>query len=301
MPIAIGTDTGGSVRVPAALCGVFGLKVTHGRVPMTGVYPLVPTLDTVGPLAATVADLVASYLAIAGDEPSDPWSQPVSVDVVPKGVDPATLRFGIVKQWLDPRHTLEVTAGIDRFIATATTLGVDVAIIDEPGLMANPAAAAAYGPEVMAIHGERYAKSPEGYGPRTRKRIADAASGTATDLMAAIRWRSKARAILGRLFGAGVDVLIAPTVGGMRKVIGDEDMDLDGERVFHRDLLATFTAPINQIGAPSIAAPIPQTGTPPVSVQLIGPMWSESKLLGIAAALEAAGVLGTTTPPIFFS
>jgi len=95
-------------------------------------------------------------------------------------------------------------------------------------------------------------------------------------------------------------VLIAPTVGGMRKVIGDDDMDLDGENVFHRTLLAPFTAPINQIGAPSIAAPVAGTGDPAVSVQMVGSLWGESNLLAIAAAFEAAGVLAAERPPIFF-
>ena len=90
----------------------------------------------------------------------------------------------------------------------------------------------------------------------------------------------------------GIDVLVAPTVGGMHKIIGEENMDLDGESVFHRDLLSRFPAPMNQIGAPAIAAPIPGTGTPPVSVQLIGPLWGESRLLGIAAALETAEAIG---------
>ncbi|MDX1450731.1 MAG: amidase, partial [Acidimicrobiia bacterium] len=76
VPIAIGTDTGGSVRVPGALCGVFGLKVTHGRIPLTGVFPLAPSLDTVGPLAATVDDLAEAYRAMAGYDADDPWSAP---------------------------------------------------------------------------------------------------------------------------------------------------------------------------------------------------------------------------------
>jgi Asp-tRNA(Asn)/Glu-tRNA(Gln) amidotransferase A subunit family amidase len=80
VPAAIGTDTGGSIRVPAALCGVVGLKVTHGRVPLTGTTPLAPSLDTVGPLARSVADVSAIYLAIAGDDAADPWSAPVRVD-----------------------------------------------------------------------------------------------------------------------------------------------------------------------------------------------------------------------------
>ena len=101
VPVAIGTDTGGSVRVPAALCGCMGLKVTHGRVPLTGVFPLAASLDTVGPMATTVADLAAVYAVIAGDDPDDPWSSPRPV-AIPSG--PATLsglRVGVPHPWVD--------------------------------------------------------------------------------------------------------------------------------------------------------------------------------------------------------
>jgi Asp-tRNA(Asn)/Glu-tRNA(Gln) amidotransferase A subunit family amidase len=186
------------------------------------------------------------------------------------------------------------------FLEASARLGVEIVGIDESSLVEDQRAARAYGPEVTAVHGERLAESPEGYGPATRDRLRDASEGTAEDLMAAMRWRSQARATITRVFASGIDVLIAPTVGGMSKVIGDDAMDLDGERVFHRTLLASFTAPINQIGAPSIAVPILGTGKPPVSAQLIGPMWGESKLLAVAAALESADVIGTTRPPVFF-
>ncbi|MDH5295486.1 MAG: amidase, partial [Acidimicrobiia bacterium] len=102
VPVAIGTDTGGSVRVPAALCGIYGLKVTHGRIPLTGVFPLAASLDTVGPLAATVGDLALAYQAMAGHDPSDRWSavQPV---VTPGGARPdlGGLRVGIPAAWVD--------------------------------------------------------------------------------------------------------------------------------------------------------------------------------------------------------
>lgn len=300
VPIAIGTDTGGSVRVPAALCGVFGLKVTHGRVPLTGVYPLVSSLDTVGPIAATVGDLIGAYVVMAGDDTADPWSRPQPVDDVPRAVALPGLRFGVVKQWFAPRHTSEVEQGVRMFIDMAASHGVEIVEVDEPGLVEDPSATLAFGPEVIAVHGERLAGDPDGYGPEIRVRIEEAGKGTVQDVLAAMRWRSAARAIVARLFASGIDALIAPTVGGMRKVIGDQDMDLDGESVFHRKLLAAFTAPINQIGAPSIAAPVAGTGGPPVSVQLIGPRWGESRLLGVAAALETAGVLGVSQPPIFF-
>ncbi len=300
LPLAIGTDTGGSVRVPAALCGVYGLKVTHGRIPLSGVYPLAPSLDTVGPLAVSIADLTTAYLVMAGDDPPDPWSQPEPIDAIGAALDPRRLRFGVVKQWRLPRHTSHVSAGIDRFLAAAEHLGVDIVDVDEPVLVEDAGAARAYGPEVIAIHGEQLAANPDAYAPETRERLADAAQATAADLIAAIRWRSSARAVLSRLTASGIDVLIAPTVGGMQKVIGEPTMDLDGEQVHHRTLLAAFTAPINQIGAPSIAAPISGTGTPPVSVQLVGPMWGESKLLAIAATLESRGVLSPICPPTYF-
>ena len=86
----------------------------------------------------------------------------------------------------------------------------------------------------------------------------------------------------------------------MHKVIGEPDMDLDGDPVFHRNLLATFTAPINQIGVPAISAPIRGTGEPPISVQLVGAMWGESELLGIAHTLEAAEVITVEQPPNYF-
>jgi Asp-tRNA(Asn)/Glu-tRNA(Gln) amidotransferase A subunit family amidase len=299
--LAIGTDTGGSVRVPAALCGVFGLKVTHGRVPLTGVYPLAPSLDTVGPIARTAPDLAAAYLAIAGDDPADPWSQPVGVEPVPSESNLGDLRFGVVSQWLDPPHTAQVARGLKQFLTSAAGLGIDVVAVDESGLANAASATAALGPEIMAIHGHRFRTSPEGYSPLMRARLTSASLGTAEDLVAAMAWRSGARAILGRLFDSGIDVLVAPTVGGMRKVIGDEEMDLDGERVLHRRLLATFTSPINQIGVPSIAAPILGSGGPPVSVQLIGPLWGESNLLATATALEDAGVLGASLPPNSFT
>jgi Asp-tRNA(Asn)/Glu-tRNA(Gln) amidotransferase A subunit family amidase len=298
-PIGIGTDTGGSVRVPAALCGVFGLKVTHGRVPLTGVYPLAASLDTVGPMAGNVEDLAAAYSVMAGDDPKDPWSQPVPVDPVPSDVDLSSLRFGVVTQWNNSPHTRSVASGMDTFLKEASRLGVSIVDIDEPELQPDAGVERAVGAEILTVHGARFAESPEGYGPATRARLANAAGGSAEDVLAAVAWRTRAQATMARLSDSGVDVLIAPTVGGMAKMIGEHEMDLDGEKVPHRSLLATFTAPINHIGVPSLSAPITGTGAPGVSVQLIGPIWGESKLLAIAGALETAGVFTAERPPNF--
>lgn len=298
VPIGIGTDTGGSVRVPAALCGVFGLKVTHGRVPLTGVYPLAPSLDTVGPLATNVADITASYLAMAGYEASDRWSVPTD-PVRPDRRQAHATTIGVVRQWVEvaPRSQ-HVDNGFSRFLEAAAQAGCTVEMIDEPALAPPTRLAQAAGLEILTIHGERFAAHPEGYGPLTRERLAQCSQGTVDDLLEAAAWAAGARNTVAALERSGIDVLTCPTVGGLRKLIGDEDMEIDGNTYFHRELLASFTAPINRIGLPALAAPVIGPSGVPVSVQLIAPMWRENVILETAGLLEGLGILGSPLPPM---
>ena len=99
-PLGVGTDTGGSVRVPAALCGIAGLKVTHGRIPLTGVFPLAPSIDTVGPMARSVADLALLYRVMAGDDPDDPWC-PAAIEAHDEPGRFTNLRIGVPSEWID--------------------------------------------------------------------------------------------------------------------------------------------------------------------------------------------------------
>jgi aspartyl-tRNA(Asn)/glutamyl-tRNA(Gln) amidotransferase subunit A len=297
VPLAIGTDTGGSVRVPAALCGVFGLKVTHGRAPLTGIYPLVASFDTVGPLARSVDDLIAGYLAIAGDDPNDPWSKPVLVDHPPSSVDPSTIRIGIVKQWFDTVHTNETAEAIDTFLDRCTDLGFSTAIIDDDALQPTPEVTQASRAEVLNVHRDRFAEHPDRYGPDVRIRLEESAGVTTDDMVTAARWISAAKAAVARLQNDGPILLVAPTTGVRSKTIGVDDVDIDGTAVFHRIPLANFTAPINAIGIPSLSMPIMATGAPPISVQIIGPAWSEALLLATAQHLEIEGVVGFSPPP----
>jgi Asp-tRNA(Asn)/Glu-tRNA(Gln) amidotransferase A subunit family amidase len=301
VPLAIGTDTGGSVRVPAAMCGVFGLKVTHGRVPLTGVYPLVASFDTVGPLARTVDDLAAGYRAVAGDDPSDPWSQPIPVDRIPSGIEPRTIRIGVVKQWFETAHSSEIAHAIDSFVGSCANLGFDVTIIDDDALRPIPEIITASRAEVLDVHGDRFRDHSERYGPDIRIRLEESKGVTPHDLVTAARWISKAGATVERLQADGFTALVAPTVGVRSKIIGVDEVDIDGTSVFHRIPLANFTAPINAIGIPSLSMPITGSGAPPVSVQLVGPNWSESNLLGIAQYLESQSVVGFCLPPHQFA
>lgn len=298
VPIAVGTDTGGSVRVPAAMCGVLGLKVTHGRIPLTGVYPLVESIDTVGPLALTVGDLAAAYAAMAGDDRADPWSQPREV-VPASDRETAGIRLALVDQWLTPPTDEAVRRGLDAFTSRCADVGVTVERVDAPELAPIPELGAAIGPEVMAVHGERFATHRDRYGPDVAERIELARTGSADDVIAAERWGAGARAALDRLMAEGFDAAVSPTVGVVAKTIGKDDVEVDGAPVQHRKAMAAFTAPINRMRVPALAAPVADTAGPGVSVQIVTPRWTEPDLLAIASALESAGVFEARRPPIF--
>jgi len=297
VPAAIGTDTGGSVRVPAALCGVVGLKVTHGRVPLTGVTPLAPSLDTVGPITRTVTDAAIVYAAFAGDDPHDPWAAPAPVDRVGEPRDPSTISIAIPKQWMlvpTDRVTREAFhAAIERLVAA----GVSIETVDEPALAVTDAAALATSAEVFRIHRDRWDRDADRYGRDVAARLRAAAAVELDSVIDAMAWDAGARHALSRLL-TRFDVLVTPTVGSTRKVIGKPDMDIDGESIFHRLVIAQNTWPVNRVGNPALALPIQSNGTPPASVQVIGRRWGESGLLEIGLGLELAGIVGVGRPPI---
>ena len=297
VPAAIGTDTGGSVRVPAALCGVVGLKVTHGRVPLTGVTPLAPSLDTVGPITRTVTDAATVYAAIAGDDPLDPWAAPVPVGRAGEPRDPSQVSMAIPKQWMlvpTDRVTREAFhAAIERLVSA----GVSIETVDEPALAITDAAGLAASAEVFRVHRDRWDSDADRYGRDVAARLRAAAAVGLDSVIDAMAWDAGVRHALSRLF-TRFDVLITPTVGSTRKVIGQPDMDIDGESIFHRLVIAQNTWPVNRVGNPALALPIQSNGTPPASMQVIGRRWGESDLLEIGLGLELAGVVGVGPPPI---
>ncbi len=299
VPASIGTDTGGSVRVPAALCGVVGLKVTHGRVPLTGTTPLAPSLDTVGAIARSVADVAAIYLAIAGDDAADPWSAPARVDRPGAPRDPSTLFIGIPKQWMEHPVDRVTRNAFRNALDRLAALGATIETIDEPALEITEAAANAAAAEVYRVHSDRWETEPDRYGSDVASRLRRAQTIGLETTIDAMAWDAGVRHALERIF-TNFDVLVTPTVGGTRKVIGEDDMDIDGERIFHRAVIAQYTWPVNRAGNPALALPIESDGTPPASLQLIGPRWGEAGLLEIGLGLEEAGIVKVEEPPAFF-
>lgn len=296
VPAAIGTDTGGSVRVPAALCGVVGLKVTHGRVPLTGVTPLAPSLDTVGPITRTVSDAAAVYAAIAGDDPHDPWSAPRTVEPAGDARDPSTILVGVLKQWMLAPTDHATREAFHEAVARLVAVGASVETVDEPGLAITEAAGLASSGEIFRIHRDRWERYPDQYGRDVAARLAKASTVELDTMVDVMAWDSRARHALARLFHR-FDILITPTVGSSRKMIGEADMEIGTDRIFHRAVLAQNTWPINRVGNPALALPIESGATPPASLQLIGPRWGEAALLEIGLGLESAGVVGVGRPP----
>jgi Asp-tRNA(Asn)/Glu-tRNA(Gln) amidotransferase A subunit family amidase len=295
VPAALGTDTGGSIRVPAALCGIFGLKVTHGRVPLSGVFPLASSLDTVGPMARSIGDLARVYAAIAGDDPTDPWSVPRRIDNAGDVATLQQLRVGIPVPWaltdIDAPVHHGLTVALDRMSAA----GVMVAEVPAPELEPPHLGTESMAPEVASVHRPWFTDHPQRYGTEVAARLEQAMAMSLDDYLEGRRWRAKIGNGMRRAL-AGFDVLATPTVPAMRKPIGESQMMVNGHPTRYRETLSRLTALVNNAGLPALAMPIAVTGQPPPSIQLIGTPWSETKLLGIGAALEAAGIVTFTAP-----
>jgi Asp-tRNA(Asn)/Glu-tRNA(Gln) amidotransferase A subunit family amidase len=291
-PIAIGTDTGGSVRVPAAMCGVMGLKVTHGRIPLTGVFPLASSLDTVGPIATTVQDLSLAYRAMRGPDDADPWSRPVAPTPVAAHVP---LRIGVPRPWVgsgpvDPA----IVAAFDEFLTAAEALRLDVIELEMPDLVPWGLLNELAGAQAARVH-RRWVAEGRPYGREVGERLAVALEVTVDELSEALSWQAAIRHRAVEAF-AEVDLLATPSVGSMRKVIGDELVDVGDTRVSYRPALAWFTALVNHLGAPALSLPLAVEGSPPPSIQLIGRWWNEETLIAVGRRLEREGVVGTRLP-----
>jgi aspartyl-tRNA(Asn)/glutamyl-tRNA(Gln) amidotransferase subunit A len=273
--IAVGTDTGGSVRVPAALCGCYGLKVTHGAIPLEGVFPLVPSIDTVGPLANSIANLASSYRTMSGDQRT--------------GGELAGIRLGIPQPWFDEAPMSDsVAAAFARATNNLIDLGHEVHEIRMPEVVPARPLGYAIAAEVVPVHtGFRSRGLP--YGEEVAARLDESEAVTPEQIEQGARWQKMIRTRFSDAL-ATVDFLITPTVPAMVKTIGVEEID----GVHYRKVLSWFSAIVNHALVPALAMPLIGTGAPPVSLQVIGPAGSEPALLEFGASLEESGVVGFT-------
>ena len=295
-PAAIGTDTGGSVRVPAALCGIVGLKVTHGRIPLTGVFPLSGSLDTVGPLATTCADARLLYRAMKGFDQSDPWSDPRDL----RGRRLRSLdrvRIALPVAWLEWVPTsAAIRTSFETFCDGLRETGPKVEQLQERALVPDPIRVKLSAAEAAAVHRQWIDDPDKPYGPEVRERVEAAMRTTTDEYTRALRWQAGLVQTARRVF-SDYDLILTPTVGHSRKVIGVDGIVVGGKALWTGDVLGGFTSLVNMLGCAAISLPLATGGTPPPAVQLIAPWWEEEFLLDIGESLERAGLVAWRRPP----
>ena len=288
---AIGTDTGGSVREPAAFCGIVGLKPTYGRVSTRGVFPLSPSLDHVGPLCRNVLDTGLLLQAIAGYDKWDTTSVDWPVNSYTEALNTKTKpRLGIVRRPyfddLDP----EIARATNDALKQLSNLSADVLEIDLP-----PTPTAVHAPEVYAVHAEYFTTSPELYGHWIQERLKQAAMVNTVAYIEARQELDRVRRCVGDVFSK-VDLLVTPTTP-VPPITITEALNMSPEPA--GELWLRNTRPFNAYGLPTISIPCGFTRAGlPIGLQIAGPHFSEASLLSFAHAFEQATPEHTRAPAI---
>lgn len=278
---AIGTDTGGSVREPAAFCGIVGLKPTYGRVSTRGVFPLSWSLDHVGPLCRTVMDTAIMLKAISGFDELDATSVDWPTDNYTAALGGITkYRVGLVRepffQDLDP----EIDSAMQNAIRLIAEMAVEVREVNLPSV---PTAVQA--PEVYAVHSTYFAESPDLYRPWIRERLKQAAEVGIVDYVKARHELDEVRRSINAVFSS-VDLLVTPT-SPVPPIMIDEALTMSPAP--SGELWLRNTRPFNVYGIPTISIPCGFTSEGlPIGLQIAGPRFGESKVLAFAYAFEQA-------------
>jgi aspartyl-tRNA(Asn)/glutamyl-tRNA(Gln) amidotransferase subunit A len=294
VPIALGSDTNGSIRVPSSLCGIFGLKPTYGRLSRARTFPFVSSFDHLGPFARTAYDLALSYDAMQGFDAADPVCAERPAEPVTALLDRGTdgLRVAVASGYFKCQSG-EACYAIDR-VAAALGANRDIEIPQ-----ADRARAAAFiitATEGASLHLDRLRARAADYDPAVRDRLIAGAMAPASLVVKAQKFRRWYRDEVLKLFDE-VDVILAPATPCTAPLIGQQ-MFMHGETEMPvRANLGIYTQPISFIGLPVVAVPVPLVPLP-IGVQIIAAPWREDIALRVAHALEANGVVAAMRPPL---
>ena len=284
----LGSDTGGSLRVPAACCGITAIKPTWGRISRAGAMPLSPQLDTIGVLARHVEDLALTLSLLAGPDARDPAAAPLPVpDYVARLDEPiAGVAFGI-----DERLVAQAHPGVQRMVESAA------AILQELGLVRRSCRFADWDtldhlvqlvqlPDAAAVHAAFLRTRPNDYGPQVRARAEGGHFIAAVDHVTALRARGT---YLQRALEATfreVEIALLPVLADEVPTIAELDISGGPQVQAVMGRVVKFTRPINYLGLPALSLPIPRAGGLPNGVQLIGRPFAEARLLAIGQGYQ---------------
>jgi aspartyl-tRNA(Asn)/glutamyl-tRNA(Gln) amidotransferase subunit A len=299
--VALGSDTGGSIRIPAALCGTVGLKPTFGRASRVGVASLSWSLDHVGPLSRNVVDSALVMAVMSGYDRTDPATVDVPVPDMVTGIDAgvAGKKIGIPVNYFTDRVATEATQAASTAAATLEALGAELVEVTIP--MAEhiiPTEWAIMMPEATAYHMDYLRDSPEKFTDETRTLLEIGAAELATDYINALRLRTLIQAAWREMFSS-IDVLLAPTLAAGATLRSDPFIRWgDGTVEGATPAYVRLSAPANVTGLPSLSVPAAFTADGlPLGVQIIGKPFAEPEILQFGYALEQnSDVVGRIAP-----
>jgi len=293
VPIALGSDTNGSIRVPSSFCGLFGLKPTYGRLSRARTFPFVASFDHLGPLARTTGDLALAYDAMQGHDPDDPVcaARPIepAVPLVTQGA--GGLRIAVAGGYFKRGASPEALTAVAR-VAKALDATREIEIPE--AARARAAAFVITTAEGAALHLDRLRTRARDFEPTIRDRLISGALVPGSLVIRAQKFRRWYREQVLKLF-EDVDAILAPATPFPAPKIGQQTMMLDGQEVPLRPNIGIFTQPISFVGLPVVAVPVPLEPLP-IGVQIIAAPWREDIALRIAYTLEACKAAAAPQP-----
>jgi len=296
VPIALGSDTNGSIRVPSSFCGIFGLKPTYGRLSRARSFPFVASFDHLGPFARSVADLALAYDAMQGPDADDAacTTRPAEFVTPHLAQDIAGLRIALAGGHFQTNLFAEAKEAVAR---VAKALGATRTVEIPEAVRARAAAYVITTTEGASLHLDRLRRRPDDFDPAVRDRLIAGAMVPAPLVDRAQKFRRWYRAQVLELFKT-VDVLIAPATPCIAPKLGQTTFELDGVELPVRANIGIHTQPISFIGLPVAVVPVPLEPMP-IGVQIIAAPWREDIALRVAAALERMGVVSAPAPKGF--
>ena len=293
VPLALGSDTNGSIRVPSSLCGLFGLKPTYGRLSRAGSFPFVDAFDHLGPIARSAEDLALSFDAMQGWDPDDPVCTDRPADpTLPRlieGID--GLRIAIAGDYFAKGGEPEAFEAV---ATVAKALGATRTVVLPEAAAARAAAYVITAIEGGQLHLPRLRNRPQDFDPDTRERFMAGLLLPGAWYVKAQRFRRRYRANVLKVFEEA-DIVLAPATPCTAPKLGQVMMKLGGVDLPVRANLGLFTQPISFIGLPVVVAPLQRPGGLPIGVQIIAKPYNEQAALRVAAFLEKQGV--ASAPP----
>lgn len=291
---SLGTDTGGSVRGPANVCGIVGLKPTHGRISKYGCFPLAWSLDHIGPMTKTVYDSALLLSELAGFDENDPSSINLPTYDYTENLtgEIEGMVIGINEEYFFD----DVDPAVEKMVRVAIRkleeLGAKLERVKLPSLdYALWAQMITISTEASAVHHENLLKRPEDFGTDMRRYLDFGEIASAVDYLQAQQIRLQMKEEFNQLFKK-VDVLISPTHPFTAALIGQDKVMLKGKEVVMSDNVSRFTRPANLTGIPALSIPCGLSNGLPVGMQIMGGAFQEHKVLNVAKAVEQLNLLG---------